>query len=225
LRRLSEIEREEEPWAGPARALVALGAVAALLQRGGVVPSPVAAPTSSPPPLLPVGVAEQVAPPPGAVFLGDACVSPRLPAPARLPALLGSHPGARVLDDGVRRIVVARGVGDGARTRLVIVGPVARAGSRGAGADDAIVAGVAWVTYHGDVAHLCGVGAAYVRDSVGVFGPGTQGLHLDMVVDGVTLLAQADIWTASAAYHVVGRLVAGPGPDAGVDLQERAHAE
>ncbi len=207
-----------------ARALVALGAVAALLQRGAVVPSPVAAPTSSPPLLL-VGVAGQVAPPPGAAFPGDACVSPRLPAPARLPALLGPHPGTRVLGDAVRRIVVARGVGDGARTRLVIVGPVARAGSRAAGAGDAIVAGVAWVTYHGDVAHLCGVGAAYVRDSVGVFGPGTQGLHLDMVVDGVTLLAQADIWTASAAYHVVGRLVAGPGPDAGVDLQERAHAE
>jgi len=46
-----------------------------------------------------------------------------------------------------------------------------------------------------------------------------------MVVDGVTLLAQADIWTASAAYHVVGRLVAVPGPDAGVALQERAHTE
>jgi len=122
-----------------ARALVALGAVAALLQRGAAVPSPVAAPTSSPPPLLPVGVAGQVAPPPGAAFPGDACVSPRLPPPARLPALLGLHPGARVLDDGVRRIVVARGVGDGARTRLVIVGPVARAGSRSAG--DALVAG------------------------------------------------------------------------------------
>jgi len=204
-----------------ARALVALGAVAALLQRGGVVPSPVAAPTSSPPPLLPVGVAGQVAPPPGAAFLGDACVSPRLPPPARLPALLGPHPGARVLGDAVRRIVVARGVGDGARTRLVIVGPVARAGSRGAGAGagDAIVASEARVTYHGDVAHLCGVGAAYVRDSAGVFGLGTQGLHLDMVVDGVTLLAQADIWTASAAYHVVGRLVAVPGPDAGVDIK------
>ncbi len=198
--------------------------MAALLQRGAALPAPVAAPMSSPQPLLLVGVAEQVAPPPGAVFPGDACVSPRLPTPARLPALLGPHPGARVLDDGVRRIVVARGVGDGARTRLVVVGPVARAGSRGAGAGagDALVASEARVTYHGDVAHLCGVGAAYVRDSAGVFGPGTQGLHLDMVVDGVTLLAQADIWTASAAYHVVGRLVAGPGPDAGVDLQARA---
>jgi hypothetical protein len=129
------------------------------------------------------------------------------------------------LGDAVRRIVVARGAGDGARARFVIVGPVARTGSRSAGAGDAIVAGEARVTYHGNVAHLCGVGAAYVRDSAGVFGPGTQGLHLDMVVDGVTLLAQADIWTASAAYHVVGRLVAGPGPDAGVDLQERAHTE
>jgi len=207
-----------------ARALATLGAVAALLQRGTALPAPVAAPTSPPLPVLPIGGVGQVAPLTGAAFPGDACVSPRLPTPARLPALLGPHPGARVLDDGVRRIVVARGVGDGARTRLVVVGPVARAGSRGAGAGagDALVASEARVTYHGDVAHLCGVGAAYVRDSAGVFGPGTQGLHLDMVVDGVTLLAQADIWTASAAYHVVGRLVAGPGPDAGGDLQARA---
>jgi hypothetical protein len=200
-----------------ARALAALGSVAALLLRGAALPPPVAAPTSSPQPLLPVGVAGRVALPTGAAFPGDACVSPRLPTPARLPALLGPHPGARVLGDGVRRIVVARGVGDGAGTRLVIVGPVARAGFRSA--DDALVASEAQVTYHGDVAHLCGLGAAYVRDGAGVFGPGTQGLHLDMVVDGVTLLAQADIWTASVSYHVVGRLVALPSPDVGIDLQ------
>jgi hypothetical protein len=77
------------------------------------------------------------------------------------------------------------------------------------------VVGEARVTYHGDVAHLCGAGAAYVRDGAGAFGPGTQGLHLDMTVAGATLLGQADIWTASAAYHVVGRLVALPLPGRG----------
>jgi len=142
-----------------------------------------------------------------------------LPAPARLPALLGPHPGAHVLGVGAPRVVVARGAGDGARTRLVVVGPVARARHRSAGAGDAFMASEARVTYHGDVAHLCSVGAAYVRDSAGAFGPGTQGLHLDMVVDGVTLLGQADIWTASAAYHVIGRLVALPSLSVGVALQ------
>jgi hypothetical protein len=77
------------------------------------------------------------------------------------------------------------------------------------------VAGEARVTYHGDVAHLCGEGAAYVGNGTGAFGPGTQGLHLDMEVDGVTLLARADIWTASAAYRVVGRLTPVPIPVVG----------
>ena len=204
------------------RARAALGAAAAvLLLRLGASPPPVAAPTSPPLPPLSVGVAGRAAPRTGAAFPGDACASPRLPALGELPALLGPHPATRVLSDGVRRVVVARGLGEGADTRLVVVGPVARAArlgarlGRGAGGGDVIVASEARVTYHGDVAHLCGAGAAYVRDRAGRFGPGTQGLHLDMEVDGVTLLAQAAIWTASAAYHVVGRLVTLPGHGSG----------
>ena len=196
-----------------ARVYVTLGAGVVLLLRGAASPPPVAAPTSPPLPALPVGVMGQAMPPTGAVFPGDACASRGLPAPGRLPALLGPHPDAHVLGDGAPRVVVARGVGDGAGTRLVVVGPVARAVPRGG--DDAIMVGEARVTYHGDVAHLCGAGAAYVRDGAGAFGPGTQGLHLDMAVDGATLLGQADIWTASAAYHVVGRLVALPLPGRG----------
>jgi len=199
------------------RARAALGAAAAvLLLRLGASPPPVAAPTSPPLPPLSVGVAGRAAPRTGAAFPGDACASPRLPALGELPALLGPHPATRVLSDGVRRVVVARGLGEGADTRLVVVGPVARAARLGGGAGGGAVsvASEARVTYHGDVAHLCGAGAAYVRDRAGRFGPGTQGLHLDMEVDGVTLLAQADLWTASAAYHVVGRLVTVPIPDA-----------
>jgi len=150
-----------------------------------------------------------------AAFPGDACGAPRLPPPARLALAVGPHPVARALTDAVRRIVVvARGDG-GAGPRLVIVGPVARAG-RAPGTDDAILAGVARLYYHGATAHLCSVGPAYLRDGAGRFGPGAQGWRLELVADGTTLLAQADIWTASAAYHVVGRLVAlpGRGPDA-----------
>ena len=200
------------------RARAALGAaIALLLLRLAASPPPVAAPTSlplPPLPLRPIGGAGQAAPPPGAAFPGDACASPRLPAPGGLPALLGPHPAIHSLSDGVRRVLVARGLGAGADSRLVVVGPVARAArlGGGAGGGDVSVASEARVTYHGDVAHLCGAGAAYVRDRAGAFGPGTQGLHLDMEVDGVTLLAQADLWTASVAYHVVGRLVAIPSP-------------
>jgi len=199
------------------RARAALGAAAAvLLLRLAASPPLVAAPTSPPLPPLPVGAAGRAVPRTGAAFPGDACASPRLPAPGGLPALLGPHPATRVLSDGARRVVVARGPGDGADTRLVVVGPVARAArlDDGAGGGDVIVVSEARVTYHGDVAHLCGEGAAYVGNGTGRFGPGTQGLHLDMEVDGVTLLAQATIWTASAAYHVVGRLVAVPTPGA-----------
>jgi len=190
-----------------------LGAAAAVLLRLAASPPPVAAPTSPPLPPLPIGGAGQGASLMGAAFPGDACASPGLPAPGRLPALLGPHPAARVLSDGVRRVVVARGPGAGAGTRLVIVGPVVRAVPRRGG--DVSVAGEARVTYHGDVAHLCGEGAAYVGNGTGAFGPGTQGLHLDMEVDEVTLLARADIWTASAAYRVVGRLTPVPIPVVG----------
>ena len=147
---------------------------------------------------------------------GDACASPRLPLSARLALTVRPHPVAHSLDDGVRRVVVvAPDDGGDDRARLIIVGPVARVGRRGRGADDAYLAGLARLSYHGDTAHLCAEGAAYLYSAAGGIGPAVQGLHLDMMVDGVSLLARADIWTASVSYHMVGRLAPIPVPALG----------
>ncbi len=152
----------------------------------------------------------------GATAPGGACASPQLPVAARLALAMGPHPVAHSLDDGARRVVVVApsdNGGGGDRARLVVVGPVARIGrrlDRSAGA--AMLIGVARLSYRGSAAHLCLVGPAYLRDEAGRVGPAAQGLHLDMVVDGVSLLARADIWTASTSYHVVGRLTPVPVP-------------
>ncbi len=146
----------------------------------------------------------------------DACASPRLPLSARLALTVRPHPVAHSLDDGMRRVVVVAPADAGDdRARLIIVGPVARGGRRGRSADDAYLAGLARLSYHGDTAHLCVEGAAYLYSAAGGIGPAVQGLHLDMVVDGVSLLARADIWTASASYRVVGRLAPIPVPALG----------